>query len=140
LKAIYVPEATGLENGRGPLVVTGANNSIVKPTNALSWGRQPAAFTKLIELTHLLFEAPRLHPLSDSLAEIISHKTIIDTYKRKAIFSRKKSVSALISWELSGAKFYRTSVRRALNAARIKRIRPTADCNASTDVMKVLLD
>jgi hypothetical protein len=29
-----------------------------KPTNALSWGRKPAAFTKLIELTHRLFEAP----------------------------------------------------------------------------------
>jgi hypothetical protein len=27
-----------------------------KPTNALSWGRKPAAFTKLIELTQRLFE------------------------------------------------------------------------------------
>ena len=28
-----------------------------KPTNALSWGRKPAAFTKLNELTQRLFEA-----------------------------------------------------------------------------------
>jgi hypothetical protein len=27
-----------------------------KPTNALSWGRKPAAFTKLSELTQRLFE------------------------------------------------------------------------------------
>jgi len=27
-----------------------------KPTNALSWGRRPAVFTKLIELTQRLFE------------------------------------------------------------------------------------
>ena len=27
-----------------------------KPTNALSWGRKPAVFTKLIELTQRLFE------------------------------------------------------------------------------------
>jgi hypothetical protein len=32
-----------------------------KPTNALSWGRKPAAFTKLIDLTHRLFEAPGYH-------------------------------------------------------------------------------
>jgi hypothetical protein len=34
------------------------------------------------------------YPLSDSFPEIISHKTIIDIYKRKAIFSCKKPVSA----------------------------------------------
>jgi hypothetical protein len=30
-----------------------------KPTNALSWGRKPAAFTKLIELIALIHEQTR---------------------------------------------------------------------------------